>query len=81
MATTIQVSEELREALSAMKLMPGEKYEDVIWGLLEDYMELSEETKKTIEESLAEAKAGKTIPLEEVKRRMNVRRGVHAKGA
>jgi len=81
MATTIQVSEELKELLSHRKLRENETYEDVIWDILEDTMELSDETKKAIEESLAEIRAGKTIPLKEVERRMNVCRRIHSKGA
>jgi hypothetical protein len=61
----IQVSEELKEALGAMKLVPGERYEDVIWGLLEDTMGLSEQTKRNIAESLEDIKAGRTVSLED----------------
>ena len=49
MATTIQVSEELRYELQKRKLNIRETYEDVIWNLIDDTMELSEETLKNIE--------------------------------
>ena len=45
MATTIQISEELQEALKAKKLYEKESYEDVSWELVEDTMELSKEAK------------------------------------
>ena len=43
MVTTIQVSEDLKKSLTKRKLHDNETYEDVIWDLLEDQMELSEE--------------------------------------
>ncbi len=48
MATTIQVSDKLVEKLKLMKINNKESYENVIWELIEDSMELSEETKKII---------------------------------
>ena len=73
MATTIQVSEELVDKLKIMKLSDRESYEEVIWDLLEDHIELSEETKKNIAQSEKEIKEGKLISLEEVKRKMRLR--------
>jgi len=48
MATTIQVSDKLVEKLKLMKINNKESYENVIWELIEDSMELSEETKRII---------------------------------
>ena len=48
MATTIQVSDDLIEKLKRMKINDKESYENIIWDLIEDSMELSEETKKII---------------------------------
>ena len=48
MATTIQVSDKLVEKLKLMKINGKESYENVIWELIEDSMELSEETKRII---------------------------------
>jgi predicted CopG family antitoxin len=70
MATTIQISEELLEHLRKMKLHEKESYEDIILDLIEDRLALSEETKKEIEESRKEAKEGKVISLEEIKRNL-----------
>ncbi|MHC1575857.1 MAG: hypothetical protein ACXQTE_00740 [Methanosarcinaceae archaeon] len=66
MATTIQISEELRSELTIRKLFVRETYEEVIWDILEDTKELSHETKKEIEEARKEINAGKFSTLEEV---------------
>jgi len=70
MTTTIQISEELQSKLSKRKMFDRETYEEVIWNLLEDTMELSEETKKDIEEARKEYKEGKFSTLEEVEKRI-----------
>lgn len=49
-----------------------ESYEDIIWDLLEDRMELSDETKRNIEESRKEIKKGKFITLEEIKKKYKI---------
>jgi len=69
MVTTIQVSSDLREELFKRKLFDRESYEEVIWGLIEDTMELSEETKKELEESRKEIKEGKFVTYEEIKKK------------
>ena len=68
MVTTIQVSEKLQESLKKRKLYDNESYEDVIWDLLEDSMELSDETKKSIVESEKDSKEGRTKTLEQIKK-------------
>lgn len=72
MATTIQLSEELVRALKQMKLYDTESYEDLIWDLLEDHMELSEETKNNIDKSLKEIKAGKFKTLAQIKKELSL---------
>lgn len=49
-----------------------ESYEDVIWNLLEDSMELSAETKKEIEQARKEIAQGKFHTHEEVKRKLGL---------
>ncbi|MFH1225288.1 MAG: hypothetical protein V1676_05800 [Candidatus Diapherotrites archaeon] len=68
MVTTIQISSGLRQALLMRKMNDAESYENVIWDLLEDSMELSDETKKEIAESRREIKEGKFKPLAQVKK-------------
>ena len=72
MATTIQVSNELLETLKKRKFHEKESYEDIIWDLIEDTEELSEETLRDIEKSRAEIKAGKYHTLEEVRKRLGL---------
>lgn len=73
MATTIQVSNKLVETLKQKKLYDKESYEDIIWDLLEDTMELSEDTKRHIEQSKIEIKEGKTISLIEIKKKLKIK--------
>ena len=72
MATSIQISEELKMVLSKKKLSERETYENIIWNLLEDNMELNEQTKKELEESRKEIKNGKTITLAQLKKELNI---------
>jgi hypothetical protein len=72
MATTIQVSEKLQKELSRRKLFDKESYEEVIWDMIEDTMELSEETKKNIAKSEKEFREGKVHTLEEVKKKLGM---------
>jgi hypothetical protein len=72
MVTSIQISEELKEVLSKKKFSERETYENIIWNLLEDSMELNEQTKKELEESREEIKQGKTITLSQLKKEINI---------
>ena len=69
MDTTIQISSDLLSKLKLMKLHEKESYEEIIWDLIEDKMEFSEETKRNIAISEKQIKEGKTISLEELKRK------------
>jgi len=71
--TTIQISKELQKKLEAKKMFEKESYEEVIFNLLEDTMELSEETKKNIEQSRADIKAGRDYTLEQIKREFRLK--------
>ena len=70
MDTTIEISNSLKKELLKRKLFHKETYEEVIWDLIEDNQELSEQTKKEIAQSRAEYKAGKTRSLAEVKKEL-----------
>lgn len=70
MDTTIQISNALKKELLKRKFFNKETYEEVIWDLIEDNQELSEQTKKEIARSRAEYKAGKTHSLEKIKKEM-----------
>ena len=72
MVTSIQISEKLQKELSKMRFSDKETYEEVIWDLIEDHLELSEETKKDIEKSLQDVKEGKVHTLSEVKKKLGL---------
>ena len=72
MATTIQVSNDLRNVLAERKFYDKETFEEVIWNLIEDSMELSEETKKNIKEAEEDFKAGRVHSHEEVKKALGL---------
>ncbi len=72
MVTTIQISESLQETLTKKKLYEKETYEEIIWDLIEDSMELSEEAKKNIEKSEKEIREGKLHKWEDIKKELKI---------
>ena len=72
MVTTIQVSNKLVDVLKDKKMYDKESYEDIIWDLLEDSMELSEETKKHIEKAEKDIREGRIYTHEQVKRKLGL---------
>lgn len=70
MDTTIQISKELLGKLRIMKISERESYENIIWDLIEDRLELSEETKKDIEEARADFAKGKGKTLSQIKKEL-----------
>ena len=72
MATTIQISEELQSELVKRKLFDRETYEEVIWDLVEDNMELSEETRKDIAQARAQIRKGEVYTHEQVKKELGL---------
>ncbi len=75
MVTTIQISEDLRDILVARKLHPRDTFEEVIFDLIEDTMELSEETKRNlveIEEDIKKNGYKNFVTLEQIKKEMGL---------
>ena len=72
MATTIQVSGQLIETLKKRKQYDRESYEEVIWNLVEDTMEINEETKREIERARADIHSGKFYTHEQVKKKLGL---------
>ena len=70
MATTIQVSNETLKLLKSLKTYERETYDEVIKDLIEDFLELSEETVKEIRKSRRELEKGQGLTLEEVRKRL-----------
>ena len=73
MVTTIQISEELKKELSKKKFSDRETYENIIWDLLEDTMELNEKTKKELEEARIELSEGKISTLAKIKKELKIK--------
>lgn len=72
MDTTIQISRNLQESLAKRKLYEKETYEEVIWDLIEDSLELSEETKRNIEKSEEDIKKNRVVKWEDIKKEMKI---------
>lgn len=66
--TTIQISKDLLEKLKSRKMTEKESYEDVLWDLLEDTMELSDETRQAIALGRKQIREGKVVSFEDLKR-------------
>ncbi|MFA4907853.1 MAG: hypothetical protein WC602_06280 [archaeon] len=64
--TTIQISKQLKSKLEKRKLSKSESYEEIIWDMLEDSMELSAETIRDIEKSRKQIKMGQKYSLEQI---------------
>ena len=71
-STTIQISSDLQQELNKMKLFNRETYEEVIWNIIEDTKELSEQTRKDIALSRKEISEGKFVTLSDLKKKYNL---------
>ncbi len=71
-STTIQISSNLQQELNKMKLFNRETYEEVIWNIIEDTKELSEQTRRDIALSRKEISEGKFITLSDLKKKYNL---------
>jgi hypothetical protein len=56
-----------------MKLFSRETYEEVIWNVIEDTKELSEETKKEIIEAKKRIAKGEFVTLSDLKKKYKIR--------
>jgi predicted transcriptional regulator len=72
METSIQISKSLLHKLKQMKMYEKESYENLIWDLIEDRMELSEETKKKIAKAEEDIKLGRVHKWEDVKKELKI---------
>lgn len=69
MATTIQISDQIKERLDKMKLFQRESYNEIVERMIEDNLELNEKTKKEIEEARKRVEAGEFVTQEEAEKR------------
>ena len=69
MSTTIQISDNVKSILDKMKMIKRETYNEVTGRMIEEDMELSEKTKKELEER---RKSKDFVSHEEVKKRIGL---------
>ena len=72
MATTIQISDNIKKRLDKMKLFSRETYNDIIERIIEDDLELNEKTKKEIEEARKRIASGKFLTQEQVEKKLGL---------
>lgn len=71
-STTIQISQDLAQELNKKKLFTRETYEEVIWNIIEDTKELSEQTKKDIAIARQEIASGQFVTLGDLKKKYKI---------
>jgi len=71
-ATSIQISKDLQKELIKRKMFDKESYEEIIWDLIEDSLELNELTKEELAKARAEIKVGKSRTLAQVKKELGL---------
>ena len=70
MATTIQISSEVKTSLDRMKIFERETYNEIIMNMLEDNMRINEKTRKELEKRRFSKE--KSVSHEEVKKRFGL---------
>ncbi len=69
MPTTIQISDNVKKTLDKMKIIERETYNEIIEKMIEDDLELSERTKKELEER---RKSKNFVSQKEAKKRLGL---------
>lgn len=72
MATTIQISDNVKVTLDKMKIYNRETYNEVIERMIENNLELNEKTKKEIQEARKRVAAGKFLTQEQVEKKLGL---------
>ena len=70
--TTIRITKKLKQELDRLKVSARETYNQIIEDLVEDTYELSEQTKKELEEGLKDIKNGRVYTQEEIEKEFGV---------
>lgn len=68
--TSIQIKKDTKLILDSLKLSKRDTYNDIIENLIEDSLELNEETMKDIQEAIEDYKQGQSYSLEDVKQKL-----------
>lgn len=66
MYTTIKIDSRVKNMLDKLRLFSGESYNDVILDLIENYLPLDPEFKRSVERSIKEYHEGKVYTLEDI---------------
>jgi len=72
MPTTIQISDNVKATLDKMRIFQRETYNEIIMNMIEDNLQINEQTKKELDAARKDFKLGKTISQEEVKKRFGL---------
>lgn len=72
MTTTIQISDEVKHKLERMKLFARESYNEILERMIEDELDLNEQTKKEVEEARKRILDGKGISHEQVMKKFGI---------
>lgn len=72
MATTIQISDDVKSLLDKMKIFERETYNEVLINMIEDNQYVNEKTARELDEARKEVKSGKAVSHEEVKKRFGL---------
>jgi len=70
--TSIQIKKKTKKILDSLKLSKRESYNDVIDNLIEDSLNLNEETLEDIQKAMGEYEQGQFISLEEAKQQLGL---------
>ena len=72
MATTIQISDNVKQILDKMKIYERETYNEIIENMIEDQMEINEKTKKELDKARERVDNGEFVTLEDVEKKFGL---------
>ena len=67
--TTIRISKKLLDSLLKLKIDDSETYEEVIWDVIEPYLDISKKVKESLREAEKDIQRKETISFEELKKK------------
>jgi predicted CopG family antitoxin len=70
--TTIRISLELEKELTKLRKNDNESLEEVIWALIEDSRELSDEARADLKEAEKDVREGRVYSLDPVKKELGL---------
>jgi predicted transcriptional regulator len=73
METTIRINQDIKAMLDKMKLHQRETYNDIIWILLEDHMNLNKKTKEEIAEARKRLSKGEFYTQDQVEKMFGIK--------